>query len=82
MYHSGAILSTENELPISPWVSSYSADFGRMRSDMTSDRFDSSKIDKNVQEMRDLLRSEILTIPLHDYSEARKFLDSMAVSVH
>ena len=41
-----------------------------------------SKIDKNVQEMRDLLRSEILTIPLHDYSEARKFLDSMAVSVH
>jgi hypothetical protein len=41
-----------------------------------------SKIDQNVQEMRDLLRSQILTIPLHDYSEARKFLDSMAVSVH
>jgi hypothetical protein len=41
-----------------------------------------SKIDKDVQEMRDLLRSQILTIPLHDYSEARKFLDSMAVSIH
>lgn len=40
-----------------------------------------SKINQAVQDMRDLLRSQILTIPLQDYSEARQFLDSMAATV-
>lgn len=39
-----------------------------------------SKINQSVQDMRETLRSQILTIPLQDYSEARQFLDSMAAT--
>ena len=39
-----------------------------------------SKINQAVQDMRETLRGQILTIPLQDYSEARQFLDSMAAT--
>lgn len=39
------------------------------------------QITKAVGELKDLLRSQILKIPGSDYSEARKFLDRLAVSV-
>ena len=40
----------------------------------------SRQISRTIGELKDLLRSQILTIPMPDYSEARKFLDRLAVS--
>ena len=42
----------------------------------------STQISKKAGEMKDALRKQILTLPLPEYSEARRFLDSMAVTVH
>lgn len=41
----------------------------------------SRQINKAVGDLKDLLRSQILKIPGSDYSEARKFLDRLAVTV-
>ncbi len=41
-----------------------------------------AQISRKVGEMKDSLRSQILNIPLAEYSEARRFLDSLAVSVN
>ncbi len=40
----------------------------------------SSMIERKTGELKDLLRTKIVKIPLSDYSEARQFLDSMAMS--
>lgn len=40
----------------------------------------SSQIVKNSGEMKDMLRGKILNIPLPDYTESRKFLESMIAS--
>lgn len=40
----------------------------------------SEEIATSVREMKDLLRSKILDLPPNQYSDARKFLDRMAVS--
>ncbi|WP_373652662.1 hypothetical protein [Schlesneria sp. DSM 10557] len=40
-----------------------------------------SKLNLAVQDMREILRTQILIIPLQDYSEARQFLDRMAATV-
>jgi len=50
----------------------------RMKSGATSNLV--SQIEKKVAEMKDLLRDHIMKIPLGDYSEARRFLDSMLSS--
>ena len=39
------------------------------------------QLTKGIADLKDLLRSQILKIPGSDYSEARKFLDRLAVSV-
>lgn len=39
------------------------------------------QLTKAIAELKDLLRGQILKIPGSDYSEARKFLDRLAVSV-
>jgi len=40
------------------------------------------QISQAAGDMKDLLRAQILTVPLTDYSESRRFLDSLAVSTH
>ena len=40
-----------------------------------------AKVETNVGQMKDLLRSQITTIPLNEYSESRKFLDRVAATL-